>query len=213
MRRILLVGATGMVGQCVLEQALADARVARVIAPTRRKLPAHPKLENPLLDFDALPEDADWWAVDGVICTLGTTLGKAGSKDAFRKVDFHYPLAVARLARKRGAEAFALTSAMGADPRSWLFYNRTKGEVESAIEGVHYPSLVLVRPGLLRGKREEFRCFEGLAGLLLGMLGPIIPRRYRPVDARKVARALLEGVLNLTPGCRTIESAEIQKFG
>lgn len=203
-----------MVGQCVLQQALADPRVARVVAPTRKKLPPHPKLENPRLpDFDALPADADWWAVDGVICTLGTTRTKAGSKDAFRRVDFHYPLAVAVLARKRGAETFALNSAMGADPRSRLFYNRTKGEVESAMAELHYPSLVLVRPGLLRGQREEFRFFEHSAGRLLAALGPIIPRRYRPVAAVKVARALLEGVLDPMAGCRVIESVEIQEFG
>jgi hypothetical protein len=130
MTTLLLAGATGLVGQAVLRRALDDARVTRVVAPTRRALPAAPKLDNPLVDFDRLPADAPWWAVDAVICTLGTTIRDAGSPQAFRVVDHDYPLAVARLARQHGASTFALTSAMGADPASRIFYNRTKGELE-----------------------------------------------------------------------------------
>src|SRR5437773_270041 len=87
MLKVLLVGATGLVGRHVLAQALADPRFGEVIALTRRPLAAQPRLVNPLVDFARIPEDAAWWAVDGVICTLGTTLSKAGSKEAFRKVD------------------------------------------------------------------------------------------------------------------------------
>jgi uncharacterized protein YbjT (DUF2867 family) len=130
MTTVMLVGATGLVGGAVLRQAQSDARVDRIVAPTRRELPPHQKLENPLVDFEHLPADAPWWAVDGVICTLGTTIRKAGSQKAFRRVDYDYPLAVARLARQYGARTFALNSATGADPRSRFFYNRVKGEVE-----------------------------------------------------------------------------------
>jgi nucleoside-diphosphate-sugar epimerase len=104
-RRLLLVGATGLVGQAVLAAALADERVARVVAPTRRPLPAHPRLDNPVVDFARLPADAPWWRVDAVICTLGTTLREAGSRAAFQQVDRDYPAAVARLARSHGATA------------------------------------------------------------------------------------------------------------
>src|SRR3546814_2239199 len=102
---------------------------------------------SPVVDFDALPADAPWWAVDAAICTLGTTLAVAGSRDAFRRVDHDYPLAVARLARRQGARTFVLTSAMGADARSSVFYNRVKGELEAAIAALDFPALVLVRPG------------------------------------------------------------------
>ncbi len=88
MTDLLLVGATGLVGRAVLEQASADERVMRVVAPTRRQLSAHPKLENPLVDFENLPTCASWWSVAGVICTLGTTVRKAGSQAAFRRVDY-----------------------------------------------------------------------------------------------------------------------------
>ena len=95
---LLLVGATGLVGQSVLQQALADSRVSKVVAITRKPLPPQTGLENPLVDFDALPVDAPWWNVDGGICTLGTTMRQAGSHQAFRKVDVDYPLAVAQTA-------------------------------------------------------------------------------------------------------------------
>src|SRR5687767_930954 len=108
MTTVMLVGATGLVGAAVLRQAQGDGRVTRIVAPSRRKLPPHPKLENPVVDFVRLPADAPWWSVDGVICTLGTTIRKAGSQEAFRRVDHDYPLAVARLARQHGAQAFAL---------------------------------------------------------------------------------------------------------
>ena len=97
--KLLLVGSTGLVGRHVLDLALADKRVDAVFAPARRRLSDHRKLLAPIVDFEHLPEDADWWRTDAVICTLGTTMRMAGSKEAFRRVDHDYPLAVARLAR------------------------------------------------------------------------------------------------------------------
>ena len=117
--KILHVGATGLVGRLVLARLLESPQVARVVAPTRRSLGiTHPRLHNPVVDFEALPEDAEWWAVDAVICTLGTTIADAGSQAAFRRVDHDYPLQVARLARRHGARGYALNSAMGANARS-----------------------------------------------------------------------------------------------
>jgi uncharacterized protein YbjT (DUF2867 family) len=209
MKTLLLVGATGLVGQSVLQQALADARVAKLVAPTRRALLAHPRLENPLVDFDALPADAPWWAVDGVICTLGTTIRKAGSQPAFRKVDHDYPLAVAALARRHGADAFALTSSLGADPRSRTFYLRMKGETERALAGCGFPSLTIVRPSMIGGARAERRPLESLALALFGCIARLLPRRYRVVPAERIARTLLEAALAAEPGVRVVESEGI----
>ena len=209
MKTLLLVGATGLVGQSVLQQALADARVAKLVAPTRRPLPSHPRLENPLVDFDALPADAPWWAVDGIVCTLGTTIKKAGSQPAFRKVDHDYPLAVATLARRHGASAFALTSSLGADPRSRAFYLRTKGETERALAGCGFPSLTIVRPSMIGGERAERRPLESLALAFFGGIARLLPRRYRIVPADRIARTLLEATLAAEPGVRLVESEAI----
>ena len=209
MKTILLVGATGLVGQSVLQQALNDSRVAKVVAPTRRPLPPHSRLENPVVDFDARPADAPQWAVDGIICTLGTTIKKAGSQPAFRKVDHDYPLAVATLARRHGAVAFALTSSVGADPRSRNFYLRTKGETERALAGCGFPSLTLVRPSFIGGVRAERRPLEALGLAVFGGIAWLVPRRYRIVPAERIARALLEAALANEPGIRIVESEAI----
>jgi len=209
MPSLLLVGATGLVGQSVLAQALADPRVTRLVAPTRRALPPHPKLLNPLVDFDALPAEAPWWSVDGVICTLGTTIKKAGSPSAFRRVDHDYPLAVATLSRRHGATAFALTSSLGADATSRTFYLRTKGEIENALRALAFPSLTMLRPSLIGGDRAERRPSEALALRLLTALSFLTPRRYRIVPATRIAQKLLTSALAATPGTHVIESEAI----
>lgn len=209
MTRILLAGATGLVGEAALQRALASARVEQVVAPTRRPLPPHPKLVNPVVDFDALPADADWWRVDAVACALGTTIRDAGSQEAFRRVDHDYPLAIARHAHAHGAMAFALVSAMGADARSRIFYSRTKGEVEEALAGIGFTSLTLLRPGLLGGERRQHRGGERLALRVMGALDGVLPARYRVVPASRVADALLGTALEASPGNRVIRSEEL----
>jgi uncharacterized protein YbjT (DUF2867 family) len=209
MKTILLVGATGLVGQSVLQQALDDPRVAKLVAPTRRPLSPHARLENPIVEFDALPAEAAWWKVDDVICTLGSTIKKAGSQPAFRKVDHDYPLAIATLARRHGATAFALTSSVGADPRSRNFYLRTKGETERALTACGFSSLTLVRPSFIGGVRAEHRPLEALGLAVFGGLAWLVPRRYRIVPAERIARALLEVALASTPGVRIVESEAI----
>ncbi|CAN5397054.1 hypothetical protein BH11PSE4_BH11PSE4_07520 [soil metagenome] len=209
MTRILLVGATGLVGGHVLARALADSRIASVVALTRRPLPAHPKLINPQVDFDHLPADADWWSVDAVICTLGTTRAKAGSDEAFRTVDYAYPLAVAKLALRHGARTFALNSSLGADASSRLLYPRTKGEVERDLQALGFPSLTVARPGLIGGERAEFRAGERIAAAVLGVLGPLLPRRFRICPAERIADALIEAAVAGAPGVHVIEAEQL----
>lgn len=206
MKQLLLVGATGLVGGQVLQQALADPSVLRVVAPTRRSLVPHPKLLNPLVDFERLPEDADWWAVDSVICTLGTTIRVAGSEAAFYKVDHDHPLEVAYLARRHGAGAFAFNSALGADAGSRVFYSRTKGETERDLQAVGYPSLTFVRPGLIGGQRDQSRPGEQLAVKVSGWLQPLLPRRLRVVPAKRIAHHLLQAAMVAAPGVHVLPS-------
>ena len=205
----MLVGATGLVGHCVLQQALEDARVHQVVAPTRSALSPHPKLLNPLGDFDQWPVDAEWWAVDAVVCTLGTTIKVAGSQAAFYRVDHDYPLQVARLARQHGAKAYALNSALGADPASRVFYSRTKGELERDLQTLGYGSLTCVRPGLIGGERQQERPAEQLAVRLSTWLQPLLPRRYRVVPADRIAHHLLEAALAAAPGVRVLMSEQL----
>lgn len=204
---ILHVGATGLVGRLVLQRLLDSAQVSRVVAPTRRALEiAHPKLVNPVVDFGALPQDAPWWQADAVICTLGTTMAAAGSREAFRRVDLDYPLAVARLTHAQGTRTFALNSAMGADATSRVFYNRVKGELEEALAQVGFDALTLVRPGLIDGERRERRTGEALARAASRALRPLLPLAWRPSRANRIAEALVEAALAPKRGITVVES-------
>jgi uncharacterized protein YbjT (DUF2867 family) len=207
--KLLLVGATGLVGSHVLALALADPRVNSVVAPARRDLPAHPKLLSPRVDFDHLPEDEDWWQADAVICTLGTTMRAAGSRDAFRRVDHQYPLDVARIARRHGTPTCVLNSAMGASASSKIFYNRVKGELEQDLAKAGFESLTFVRPGLIGGEREESRTGEHTMLVVLGLLGPVLPRRWRINPAAKIAEALIEAAVDPAPGVHVVASERL----
>ena len=207
---ILHVGASGLVGRLVLDRLLASPLVTHVTAPTRRPLDTqHPRLHNPVVDFEALQEDARWWAVDAVICTLGTTMADAGSQAAFRRVDHDYPLKVAQLAHRHGAKCYALNSALGADARSSIFYNRVKGELEDALVALDYPSLVLVRPGLIDGERTTPRAGEGRALAVSHLLRPLLPMKWRPSRATRIADALVEAALHQQPGRRVVDAGAL----
>lgn len=209
MQRIVLAGATGLVGRHVLQQLLADARVAEVIAPTRRALPAAAKLRNPVIDFEQVREAARDWQADAAICALGTTMRQAGSREAFFRVDHDYPLWLARALRDNGMRTFALNSAMAADPDSRFFYSRVKGELERALRSLGFASLTLVRPGLIGGEREQRRPLEHAAGLVLGALGPVLPRAWRINPAPRIAAALVEAALVAKPGVGVIGSTRL----
>lgn len=210
MTRLLVAGATGLVGGQALTLALDDERIVHVVAPTRRPLPPHAKLDNPIVDFDALPASADWWRVDAVVCALGTTIRDAGSQAAFRRVDVDYVVAVAACARDAGACSFALNSSLGADPAAGNFYLRCKGEAEETVKGLGYPSLTVVRPSVIGGERERRRPMEHFSMRMLRTFAPLVPRRYRVAEASVIAAAMIDAVLVAEPGCRTIESDALQ---
>ena len=204
--KLLLVGSTGLVGGHVLRIALADARVSIVVAPTRRALPVNPKLLNPLVDFELLPEDAPWWEVDAVICTLGTTLRAAGTQRAFQRVDHDYPLKVARFAGRYGTPTYVLNSAIGASVSSRFFYNRVKGELERDLADVGFKSLTYVRPGVIGGQRREFRLGERALVLALTLVGPVLPLPWRLNPAQNIAHALIESAIRSEPGIHVVTS-------
>ena len=207
--QLRLVGATGLVGTHVLRLARADARVTRVIALARKPLPAHPKLLAPAIDFDALPPDAAWWRADAVICALGTTMKVAGSQSAFRRVDLDYPLAVARLARAAGTPAHVLNSATGANASSRFFYNRVKGELEAQLATLGFASLTHVRPGLIGGERAAVRAGEAALAVVLKVLAPVLPARWRINPAQRIAQAMLEAAIAARPGVQVITSEQL----
>lgn len=195
-RVVALAGATGLVGRFILEGLLNDGSVAAVHALGRRALRVeHEKLTSHVVDFNTLPPLPP---LGEVYLALGTTIKTAGSQEAFRAVDFDANLAVARAALAAGARRAGLVSSMGADAKSRVFYSRVKGETEDALGELGFDGLVIARPSLLVGDRESLgqptRTGEKVATMLSKVLGPLVPANYKPIDAAKVARALLARV-------------------
>lgn len=206
---LLLLGATGAVGSQVLALARQDPRIGRVICPTRKPLPVHTKLLNPIVDFAALPA-ADWWRADTCICCLGTTLRLAGSAEAFDRIDRGYVLAAAKCARAAGTPVFIYNSSVGADAAARSLYPRTKGRIEAELAALGFVSLTHVRPSLLdAGPRPDSRPGERFALAVMKPLAFLLPRRIRPITTAAVARTLLEAALKPDPGLRIIESEAI----
>jgi uncharacterized protein YbjT (DUF2867 family) len=216
---VLLAGATGLVGRALLVRLLAADRRQRVIVLARKPLPAtsarDPRLTVLVGDMTALAGDAG--AIDDVYIALGTTIKVAGSQDAFRAVDLDLVVAIARRAREAGARRLAVVSALGADRRSRVFYNRVKGEMEDAVTGLGYESVLLARPSLLVGDRESLgqptRAGEVWAARLLGPLLPVVPAGVRPIAAAVVATAMVAALDQAAPGTRVLSSADLQRLG
>ncbi|MBC7917703.1 MAG: nucleoside-diphosphate sugar epimerase [Rhodoferax sp.] len=211
-RVALVAGATGLVGREVLAALLADKRYTAVHIVGRRKLPhQHPKLTQQVVNFSAMGKLPP---VDDVFIALGTTIKTAGSKQAFRAVDYEAIMAVALAARAQGATKLGVVSAMGADASSSIFYNQVKGEMEAGLETVGYDSLVIARPSMLAGNREALdqpaRSGERIALVATRWLKAVIPANYQSIAARDVAYALVNTVADASPGVFRMLSGEMQ---
>jgi len=215
-RIALLAGATGLVGSHCLSQLLRDPTYGRVVVVVRRPLPlTDPRLDARVVDFERLAE-SELPRVDDVYCALGTTIRRAGSRAAFRRVDHDYVVALARRAAERGAARFVLVSSIGADARSPVFYSRVKGETERDVTAVGFQAVHLLRPSLLVGERSERRPGERLmiglsSGIAPLLVGPF--RRYRPIAAEVVARAMRAVALRDARGTYVHESDRIAELG
>jgi len=195
-RTALVAGASGLVGGHVLQLLLADDACTRVVTLARRPLSVqYTKLEQRVIDMGALDGLADLPHVDDVFCCLGTTIKTAGSQAAFHKVDYDYVVGVARAGQRAGATQFLLVTAIGADPASRIFYSRVKGEVERAVRDLPYEAVQIFRPSFLMGDRREARLAERIGIPVARVLAPLLVgplRRYRPIQAADVARAMVQ---------------------
>ena len=214
-RIALLAGATGLIGRALLPLLLASKQYRSVHVLLRRAAPdieANTKLYIHEVDFARLP--TDFPRVDDAFIALGTTIKVAGSEAAFRQVDFDFVVNTARAARAAGATRLAVVSALGADAKSRVFYNRVKGEMQAAIAQLGYESVVIAQPSLLLGDRaalrQPARSGEMLAARLLGPLAWIVPKGVRPIQASAVASALLAAIVNAKPGIRVLKSGDMQ---
>lgn len=215
MKTALLVGATGLVGGHVLEQLLEDTYFDKVIVLTRKTLGSnHPKLKEVIVNFDQLENYKSDIKADIVFCCLGTTIKTAGSQEAFKKVDYEYPLRVAEIAKQNGTSSFLIITALGSAKSSIIFYNRVKGEVEEAIGKLNFDAFHILQPSLIIGERKDSRMGEGLAQKLSPvydtlMFGPLT--KYKSIKAEQIAKAMIHYSKSETKGIMRHESGELQK--
>lgn len=207
-KKILLVGSTGVVGQSVLQQALADPRVGEVVCLIRRAraTPTNSKQKDLVVDFTQLLPKEVFLGVDALICCLGTTIKIAKTQAAFREVDLHIPARLAQAGALAGLPCYVLNSSAMADTEARSFYLKTKGLAEHEVIGSHIPSVVIARPSLLDGKRDEFRLGEMIGVHLTRVLNPILPKHIRSVKVETLAQVMLEQALLAPRGVTILES-------
>lgn len=211
-KSVLVAGATGLVGREIVALLLANKTNRVIHCIGRRPLALkHPRLQSHVVDFATLPILPK---VDECYIALGTTIKVAGSQAAFRAIDLDAVVAVAKAAQLAGTTRFGVVSAMGANPQSRVFYNRTKGEMELALTNMGLQSLVIARPSLLDGDRKALgqthRSGEGFGLMLTRRLRSLIPMNYRAILAKDVANALIQAVQSAKPGVVTLLSGQMQ---
>jgi len=213
---VWVAGASGLVGQALLEVLARQPPQVHALLRRPQDLPPYPRLTQHRVDFARADLGTQLPAPTSVYIALGTTIAQAGSQEAFRSVDLDAVLTVARAARAQGASRCAVVSALGADPKSAVFYNRVKGEMEQALAQLGFARLVIARPSLLVGDRAALgqteRAGERWALRLSGPLRGLIPKRWRPIAAGQVASAMALAMEQAGPGLSVLESAPMQDF-
>jgi len=217
---IVILGSTGLVGKHVLEFAKLDARINKIYLITRN--PILNQIDSRIINLihENLFIDQDFLntnqveKIDAVLCTLGTTIKKAGTKEKFNKIDKDLVLHLAKVFKAFGANHFSVVSALGANPYSSIFYNKVKGEMEEDLKKIDYDVLTILRPSLLIGERNEFRPSEKIMIFLAPLLNQVLigdMKKYQAIDANLVALALFNSIFNSGNGIKIIENDQLLK--
>lgn len=213
MKTAIVIGATGLTGQALLNQLLQDDYFNHVIIFVRKKIDiTESKLIQHCIDFNSLDSCKDLIKGDAVFCCMGTTIKTAGSQEAFKKVDYTYPSEFAKIAKQNNIATFCLQSSLGADNKSTNFYLKVKGETEQAIEQLHFNSFASFRPSMLLGNRTEFRLGENIGKIVMQVLsfafiGKL--KRYKAIHVNDVASAMIKHVKSNNTGIKIIENEEM----
>ena len=216
MKTALIIGSTGLTGSHLLHQLLESNQYDKVISFSREVEVEHPKLVNHIVDFDKPEEYCDLVKGNDFFCTIGTTIKQAGSKEAFRKVDFVFPKNFAKCAMDNGVSQFLIISALGADSQASNYYMKTKGEIEDFLKESTFKSVAIMQPSLLLGDRKEFRFAEKIGGAVMKLfsfafVGSLA--KYKAIESTTLANALYIIAQKNTLGFTVYKSDEIQLIG
>lgn len=175
MKHILLIGATGLLGNAALLRMLDNPEISGITVIVRKSTGiVHKGLHEIITNLDSIPDELQKLKCDVFVCTLGTTIKKAGNKQAFRHIDFEIPLRYAKLVVAQGCQKMILVSAIGASLDSSIFYNRVKGELETELKKLPFKELVIIQPSMLMGPRKEVRIGESIGKLFMYIFDPFL---------------------------------------
>jgi uncharacterized protein YbjT (DUF2867 family) len=215
-RIALVFGATGLVGNCLVEELKDNASYSSIEVFTRTPIDSrHEKINQHLIDFNRLEEYASLFKGDDLFICLGTTIRKAGSVRKVEEIDRDLPARIAQIASENGVSRIAVVSSLGANPSSRNYYLRIKGEMEAAIRKIQFEQIVIARPSMLTGRRKEFRFGEVIGKIFMTVTGFLLlgpARKYRSISGQTVAAAMI--ALIQSPHREIVyQSDELQKFG
>ena len=215
MSSALVIGGTGLVGSHLIDQLITSNDYSSVVSLVRKNnRDSSRKLKEIVFDFENKDSIQHIKKAEHVFCCLGTTIKKAGSKSAFKFVDYDIPLLFGRWAENISATSFSIVTAMGANPSSKIFYNRTKGLIEEEIKQLKIPTIQIFQPSLITGKRKEFRAGEIAAKITFSFLNPLLigkAKKYRPIAANTIAQGMLSELKKGKRGIAIIPSHLIGK--
>jgi uncharacterized protein YbjT (DUF2867 family) len=213
----LIIGSTGLIGSELLNLLLDSNDYLKVITFVKRDTGIkHRKLTQHIIDFDKPETYKELIVGDDFFCTIGTTIKKAGSKEAFRKVDFEYPRQFAAFALQNKVQKYLIISSLSADANSGNFYLKTKGEIQDFLKDCNFESVAVLQPSLLLGNRTEFRLGEKVGAFFMKTLSFLFLgnlKKYKPIEGKTVAKALLKIAQTNNKGFKIYESDAIQEIG
>ena len=213
----IVLGATGLTGNILLKMLLDDSRYSNIIVFGRNSCNIkHPKLEEYIIDLFELEHYANKFKAHEVFCCIGTTKGKTSDKEIYMKIDYGIPVAAAKLCKANGIQTFIVISALGAKKKSKVFYNRVKGEMETAVLAQQITNTYILQPSLITGNREEFRFGESFLNVIMTIFKPILHigdlKRYLPIHPEKIAKCMV-WLANNNFDSERIKSKKIQELG
>jgi uncharacterized protein YbjT (DUF2867 family) len=215
-RNALIVGASGMTGYELLQVLIKSDYYNSVYLAGRRDINLeHPKIKSYIIDFEDLENFKPDGKINDVYICLGTTRKKAGSKENFRKVDHDFVVETGKWAKNNNADKVCVISSMGTNPKTSNFYLKTKAEMEADLIDLGLPSLIIMRPSLLLGKRNEFRLGEKIGIVLMKLFGFLFRgklKRYKAIQSSDVANTMFKATLNAAPGITIVENESIDLY-
>lgn len=217
MKTAVIAGATGLTGKSLLYQLLTNKEYTHIFILVRKELAIKdPKLTQLIFNYDNPADYQNIPLADELFCCLGTTIAKAGSQEAFTKVDFEYPAKLAEAASSKGYSKYLIVTALGANQKSRFFYNRVKGDIEGKLRDLKFDSIYLCRPSLILGQRPEARLGEEIGRFFAKFISVFLfgsLYKYRGIEASVLAKAMIVLAAENSAGVHIVESDKLARLG